>query len=80
MRHGSYDKLDDDGLAPPVSINFENILNMSISKICTKCSNLFLGNRAPECLVRMLLLERPLLYLRRKLKDKLLVTQNVITA
>jgi hypothetical protein len=28
----------------------------------------------------MLLLERPLLYLRRMLKDKLLVTQDVITA
>lgn len=27
MRHGSYDKLDDDGLAPPVSIKFDYILN-----------------------------------------------------
>lgn len=67
MRHGSYDKLDADGFAPPVSIYF-----FALVVIFWRIHHsLYACIRDHESLVMMSLLERQYHFRKMKLKDNL---------
>lgn len=81
MRHGSYDKLDDDGLAPPVSNEQISLLSALSLRLLKGPSHLLYTHfRAQESLVRMSLSARPHLFLKMMHRDKRHVIHAVIIA